>query len=57
MPTFTLAETLPHVIVKRVFEDIALEAITPCTPLTGLTLVLKPLVPVMLHEDGGVATV
>ena len=61
MPTFTLAETLPHVIVNCVFAEIALVAMVPCTPLEGLTLALNTVVvavaPVMVHDAGGLATV
>jgi hypothetical protein len=57
MPTLIELETLLQVKVKRVSAVIALVVTKPWTPFVGLTLVLKPFVPVTLHDAGGLVTV
>jgi hypothetical protein len=56
MPTLALEEMLQQVIVNCVAALIALVATEPCTPSTGLTVALKPLVPMIEHDAGGLAT-
>src|SRR5450759_1113687 len=56
MPTVAPADMLPQVIVNLVFAEIALLAMVPCTPSTGLTVVLKPLLPVIVQLAGGLTT-
>ena len=53
----TLEEMLPQAIVNCVAAVIALVATEPCTPLTGLTVVLNPLLPKIVHDAGGLVTV
>ncbi len=56
-PTLALADTPLQVMVNSVFLVIAVVVTELCTPSEGLTFVLKPLLPVMLHDAGGLFTV